>query len=60
MVGAVWVVELYEFDEAGFAVGGAAFVGEDLVGGEEGVRMVRLRPVVDERFVFFHRRIPSS
>ena len=32
MVGVVWVVELYEFAEAGFGVGSAAGVGEDLVG----------------------------
>jgi len=32
MVGAVWVVELYKFVEAGFVVGSAARVGEDLVG----------------------------
>lgn len=32
MVGSIGVVELYEFDEAGFGVGGAALVIEDLVG----------------------------
>ena len=56
VIGAVWVVEFYELDEAEFAVGRAALVGEDLVRcWYVAFAGMGFRPLVDGGFVFMRR-----